>query len=831
LKRFTAGGELPNQLVAASPGALPGLVQLLGSSNREVQAAAAAAVANLAAGNAGFEQQLAAAPGAVQRLVQLLVSKHHDVQVNAECALQALAADSPPNSAGCAVIAAELVQLVGSSKGDDCETAVAALARLVQGSQVLSQKVAAAPGALQGLVQLLSSNGLEAQAAAAAVIKRLAESNYPVIKKVAAMPGAVERLVQLLCSKQCMVRCNAEHALRALAANSPHSSSAIAAELVKLLGSSKDVECGAAVAANVLAGLVHARNVLSEQVTTAPGAVQGLVQMLGSSNHKAQAAAAQALQHLAAGSRVSAQQLAASPGAVPGLVQMLSSSSDKVQAAAAAALSKLTDGGAVVRQQIATAPGAVDGLVRLLISKRDCVRWNAAYALKSTAANSPDSSEVTAVIAEQLVKLISSSKDDECETATAAATLAWLADGNAVLSRQVAATPAAMPRLVQLLGGSRQDVQSAAVSALSKLVAFDFPRSHVGLCQQVAAMPGAAQSLVKLLGSSSQDVQAAATVTVHKFAAISEEFRLQFAAATGAVQRLVQLQCSEHNMVSHGARAALLLLAANRSSNSAVTALVTAELVQLLEISKHGGCDPAVAAAALSICSAGSDVFKQRVAAAPGAVQGLVQLLCAEKHTTHWKAAYALRSLIASSTPDSTVLAVIAAELVRLLDRCKDGSGSPAAAAAALVLLDGHVVLCQQVAASPAAVQGLVQMLGSSNHQAQAAAAQALQHLAAGGESVKQQVAAVPGAVPGLVQLLGSSSQDVQAAAAAALSKLTAGDEVVKNLMLVGPLQRPVHMLGSSSQDVTAGCKVGQSGTLQCIAEACAQQCIGIRSK
>jgi hypothetical protein len=138
--------------------------------------------------------------------------------------------------------------------------------------------------------------------------------------------------------------------------------------------------------------------------------------------------------------------------------------------------------------------------------------------------------------------------------------------------------------------------------------------------------------------------------------------------------------------------------------------------------------------------AAGDEASKQQVAAAPGAVEGLVRLLSSSSYNLQLQAAIAVYGLAAGS--------------------------------------DG---LKQQVAAAPGAVDALVKLLSnsssSSREELQYAAAAAVWQLAAGSHNIKQQLLAAPGAVASLAQLLLSSSKEVQEAAAGAVCELASSDD------------------------------------------------------
>jgi hypothetical protein len=136
------------------------------------------------------------------------------------------------------------------------------------------------------------------------------------------------------------------------------------------------------------------------KVAAKPGALTGLVQLLGSSNEHYQREGVRALQALAAGSEDVKRQVAATPGALTGLVRLLGSDDVWLQQAVVLAVSHLSYGSASVKQSIAAEPDALKLLRQVWLSNsssnnnsyssdiRKETRCEAARALSNLAAGS-----------------------------------------------------------------------------------------------------------------------------------------------------------------------------------------------------------------------------------------------------------------------------------------------------------------------------------------------------------------------------------------------------------------------------------------------------------
>eukprot|EP00887_Chlorella_sp_A99_P001753 scaffold19.g1753.t1 len=300
----------------AMGGAIPPLVQLLGSSSPEVQGLAAYALGNLTRTPA--DRKAITAAGAIPPLVGLLGSSSADVQQWAAYALGTLARNPGSRKAAIAEGATRsLVQLLGSRHTGVQKWTAYALGHV--GSRTPAcREVAAAAGAILPLVRLLSSNSAGVQEMAVfALVKLVCGSPTNREASTTAAAGATQALVKLLGSSSAGVQQMAALALGNVSGDTPADRQAIAAAGVipaLLLGSgNKDVQHGAAVAVVTLASDSHANCT----AISAAGGIPPLVRLLDSSSEGVQQCAAGALVNLAQNTPANCGAITAAMEALP----------------------------------------------------------------------------------------------------------------------------------------------------------------------------------------------------------------------------------------------------------------------------------------------------------------------------------------------------------------------------------------------------------------------------------------------------------------------------------------------------------------------------------
>ncbi|GAB4816915.1 hypothetical protein N2152v2_003961 [Parachlorella kessleri] len=370
---------------------VPQLLDLLeGSRGAEIQKEVSLAICNLcveryavralsslAAGNADHKTALVSA-GAIPPLVRLLESDDKDTQGNAACALANLAAGNEDHET--AIVSAgaipSLVRLLESKDKDTQRYAVCAIANLAGGNADHTTAIVSA-GAIPHLVRLLYSKDKDIQCYAAATLAALAAGNAEHVAAIVAA-GAIPPLVRRLRSKHKGIRYEAACAIANLA-NAEHAAAIVSAgaipSLVCLLErKDKDTQHPAACAiANLANGNAeHAAAIVSA------GAIPSLVRLLGSKDEDVQHQAVRALTCLA-DENDEHNTAIVSADAIPPVVQLLGSEDKDVQSPAAVLLAALTAGGADQIAAIVSA-GAIPRLLRLLDSTEAVVQGSAALA-------------------------------------------------------------------------------------------------------------------------------------------------------------------------------------------------------------------------------------------------------------------------------------------------------------------------------------------------------------------------------------------------------------------------------------------------------------------
>jgi HEAT repeat protein len=234
-----SGDDSDGQQVNSALAVIPELVDLLHSSDADVQADAAAKLENLADGNPSTLAAIAQA-GAIEPLVRLLDSSSVEAQQWAAGALWSLADGNLSSQAAVALTMAiqPLVRLLDSSDPGTQLCAAGSLRSLADGNPS-NQAAMVQAGAIPPLVRLLDSSSAGVPEQAAGALARIGADNQAAIVQA----GAIQPLVRLLVSSSMGVQEQAAGALRSLAAGNPSNQAAIAQSgafqpLVRLLGSS-----------------------------------------------------------------------------------------------------------------------------------------------------------------------------------------------------------------------------------------------------------------------------------------------------------------------------------------------------------------------------------------------------------------------------------------------------------------------------------------------------------------------------------------------------------------------------------------------------------------
>lgn len=261
------------------------------------------------------------------------------------------------------------------------EAAVGALRALAAGS-LLHQRTIVAAGAIEALVLCLGSSNVAVQKEAAGALGELAADNQA-NKQAIAAAGAIPALMQLLGSgSSAEVQATAAGALFWLAIGGMQNQEATAASipaLVRLLGTSSSAEVQKA-AARAL-GILAADNPGNQETMFCAGAVPALLLLLEEiSDWTVQSAAAAALLLSRLCSKTPVNQQAPS-GALQPLVQLLGSNSSVVQEVAARALGDMAVDSPDTRQAIVAAH-AIPRLTKLLDSNSPEVHSEAAATLE-----------------------------------------------------------------------------------------------------------------------------------------------------------------------------------------------------------------------------------------------------------------------------------------------------------------------------------------------------------------------------------------------------------------------------------------------------------------
>uniref|UniRef100_A0A673YJB1 Ankyrin and armadillo repeat containing n=1 Tax=Salmo trutta TaxID=8032 RepID=A0A673YJB1_SALTR len=178
-------------------GAVPVLVNLLGSQQAELHSRCALMLADLA-GHSDQYQSLIAQQGGVAPLVRLLGSDLHDVLVNTVRCIKALCVHSPGNQTAVALAGGipQLVELLTVRSEMLQEEVCAALAELAKGHRENQDTICGA-GAVAPLVLILRGRKMAAQVKAARALEAIADHN-PAIQARFLKKSAAKHLLRLL---------------------------------------------------------------------------------------------------------------------------------------------------------------------------------------------------------------------------------------------------------------------------------------------------------------------------------------------------------------------------------------------------------------------------------------------------------------------------------------------------------------------------------------------------------------------------------------------------------------------------------------------------------
>lgn len=346
-------------VVSALMGAIPMLVQRLGSPSPAVQGAAADCLGTMCM-RPDFQAAVAAA-GPAPALVQLLVtSDSEDMQSEAAYALAMLARNNPANKealVAAGAVPALLQRLSGSSDELVLTHTCLALRNLSSSSAAV---VAIAPGIPHLVRHLRDHSSPHVHKEAAYVLANLASSGFP----DAELDEAAATLVSRLASCRGEAQEAVAVAVRNLAHDGTDSAAALAKCgaipcLVRCLNSSSDVLQKHAIAAlgNLSGSCMPLKPVMLES-----GALAGVCERLHSNSAAVQAMAAQALEFMATYSPTNAAAIMAAGGTAT-LQQLASGGSAGVRQAAAETLVQ-------IRLLAEMAPPGMDPLLAAILFTR-----------------------------------------------------------------------------------------------------------------------------------------------------------------------------------------------------------------------------------------------------------------------------------------------------------------------------------------------------------------------------------------------------------------------------------------------------------------------------
>jgi HEAT repeat protein len=408
------------------------------SSSNKARKAAAWTLSHLAVGKQDVQQRIAHMPQAVERLVQLLGSSSGDEQEAAACALCSLAGSPQAlqkisnHAAGTPDAVASLVQLLGSSSVIVQGAAAQTLRILADNPQAL-HKIAGTPDAVANLVQLLGSSSDRVHEAAACALHNMlgcAQDPEAVLLQIATVPGVAITLAQLGSSSSSQL-------VRHFAARA----------LLQIF----DPRCWEQ----------RAFALVQQQLADIPNAVEELVGCLGSSNPSMQQAVLEVLLNLALDDTFRPQ-LAAVPAAAPALVQLLRSSSASMRQSVASFIAAMVQAGLSPYRMTMVQP--IVGVLGVLTAEAQVLR---------------SSNEAMQLAAVALLKGLAHGGEDG-------------------QLQQIACEPAAMPGLLQLLHSSNPKAQDLSAALFHQLT-----DGCPGRMQMLAGVQGSVRLLVQLLSSMS----------------------------------------------------------------------------------------------------------------------------------------------------------------------------------------------------------------------------------------------------------------------------------------------------------------------------------------
>ena len=467
-----------NQTACAEVGAIPALVNMLGSPLPQMQSAAAGAIASLCKEN--MDNQLAVArTGAIAPLCTNVREGSPETKERSALAIWSLATDNAPNKATVAKLGGiePLVGLlVASSDQQSQDTAAGALSSL--SNKHTENRIAIA----KRLVGLLSSKIAERVVRVLSAISEMTGNNTA--NQVAiAKAGGIPPLIQWLSGGLDRFNFSAEaqrEAARALLA----------------------------VASNNVSTQVHIAKL---------GGIPPLIELVATSTSFTQEYAARVLWHCA-GNDESKEIIAASEG-IPPLVNMLSVDDVRAQELAAVVIARLARGNAIVSITVADA-GGIAPLVRLLTHGSQVAKLQGAAALSEVGAvpNNRDGIVAAGGIL-PLVKCLSSSIAGLPEVA--AFTLARLARDDVESGEDGGAEPDELPENPPVKPGAQRRADIAAHGGVTRLIKMLEQRSIDGTARRMWAMVASVMGITggDGLGSDSEELttigvqeQVAATV-------------------------------------------------------------------------------------------------------------------------------------------------------------------------------------------------------------------------------------------------------------------------------------------------------------------------------